>query len=139
MRRICLDGSCRLTGLSVEPNNYGIEAGSVFEMNLPGSVQDALIEAMIVPDPYYAENELETLFIGKSDWSISRSFDLDKKDGMHYVLRLEKVDTIAELLINGISVACFDNEHRIYELDVTSYLVCGSNDIEFRFTSSEKV
>ena len=139
MRRICLDGNWSLIALSPEKNNYGIKDGSSFEITMPTSVQDALIEAMVVPDPYYAENELETMFIGKSDWSISRSFDLDIASGCRYVLHLEKVDTIASLILNGRQVASFDNEHRIYNVDVTEYLVSGSNDIEFRFTSSEKI
>ena len=55
------------------------------------------------------------------------------------MLRLEKVDTIASLYINGTLVSSFDNEHRIYEIDVTPFLLDGENSIEFRFTSSEKV
>ena len=101
MRKLCLDGKWTLKGLDVENNNYDITDGSTFEMEIPGSVQDALIESLVVPDPYYAENELETLFIGRSDWSIFRSFDFAPVSGCRYVLRLEKVDTIAELLINA--------------------------------------
>ena len=56
MRRICLDGNWSLIALSPEKNNYGIKDGSSFEITMPTSVQDALIEAMVVPDPYYAEN-----------------------------------------------------------------------------------
>ncbi len=139
MKKTILDGNWKLTALSPQKNNYGIADGSTFEISMPTSVQDALIEALVVPDPYYAENELELAFIGKSNWSISRSFDFKVKKGCHYVLRLEKVDTIADLFLNGKKVASFDNEHRIYELDITSYLVTGQNDIEFVFTSSETV
>lgn len=139
MKKTILDGNWKLTALSPQKNNYGIIDGSTFEIRMPTSVQDALIEALVVPDPYYAENELELAFIGKSNWSISRSFDFKVKKSCHYVLRLEKVDTIADLFLNGKKVASFDNEHRIYELDITSYLVTGQNDIEFVFTSSETV
>ncbi len=139
MRRISLDGRWKLRAERVEENNYGISDGSTFDLSLPGSVQDSLIEALVVPDPYYARNELETLFIGRSDWSVSRSINIGKKPGCTYVLRLEKVDTIAVLRINGREVSSFDNEHRIYELDVTPFLVEGRNSFEFLFTSSEKV
>ncbi len=138
MRRISLDGHWKLRADRVEENNYGISEGSLFEMDMPGSVQDALIEAMVVPDPYYAKNELETLFIGRSDWGISRDLRLLKRRDCTYILRLEKVDTIASLKINGREVASFDNEHRIYELDVTDSLLYGRNSFEFLFTSSEK-
>lgn len=139
MKKTILDGNWTLTALSVEENHYGIADGSTFDICMPTSVQDALIESLVVPDPYYADNELEVAFIGRSDWSIKRSFDFCVSSGCHYVLRLEKVDTIADLFLNSSKVASFDNEHRIYELDITSYLVTGKNDIEFRFTSSEKI
>ena len=134
-----LDGIWRLQAVSPEENNYGIIEGSTYEMPLPGSVQDALIDSMVVPDPYMECNELETLFIGRSDWNISRDFDFSPVPGSRYILRLEKVDTIATLYLNGNMVSSFDNEHRIYELDVTSYLRKGSNLIEFRFIASEKI
>ncbi|MBO4425010.1 MAG: hypothetical protein J5768_05790, partial [Spirochaetales bacterium] len=90
---MCLDGVWKLEALSVDDNNYEIADGSTFEIGIPGSVQDALIDSMVVPDPYLGCNELETLFIGKSDWAISREFELSIKRGCHYVLHLEKVDT----------------------------------------------
>ena len=136
---ICLDGIWTLQAVAPEQNNYGITDGSTFDMPIPGSVQDALIESMVVPDPYQGCNELETLFIGRSDWKTCRDFDITLKEGLHYVLRLEKVDTIATLFINGEEVASFDNEHRIYQPDVTRFLHSGRNSIEFRFVSSEKV
>ena len=139
MRRIRLDGEWELQALRVEENSYDVRDGSRFPMDIPGCVQDALIEDLVVPDPYYARNELETLFIGRSDWRISRTFDLRKRDGRTYILRLEKVDTIATLAINKVNVASFDNEHRIYEIDVTDALQDGENLVEFDFTSSEKV
>ena len=139
MRELSLNGEWKLTASRVEENNYGIRDGSSFVMRLPGSVQDALIDQAVVPDPYLGCNELEDLFIGRSDWNISRSFDLDFDASRHYVLHLSKVDTVADLYINGALVASFDNEHRIFDLDVTSFLADGTNEIEFRFTSSEKL
>ena len=139
MREICLNGDWNLIATRVEENNYRIAAGFGFSMPIPGSVQDALIDQAIVPDPYCGCNELETLFIGRSDWNISRSFELDYDASKHYILHLSKVDTVADLFINGALVASFDNEHRIFDLDVTSFLADGTNEIEFRFTSSEKL
>ena len=139
MREICLSGDWNLVATRVEENNYGITNGSGFSMPIPGSVQDALIGQAIVPDPYCGCNELETLFIGRSDWTITRAFKLDLNPACHYVLHLEKVDTVASLYINGALVASFDNEHRIFDLDVTSFLQDGLNEMEFRFTSSEKL
>lgn len=140
LKTFLLDGLWTLVANKPEANNYDIKDGSSFEMPLPGSVQDALIEQLVVPDPYYADNELETMFIGKSDWKISRTFEISQLNTRaHYVLKLEKVDTVATLYLNGREVESFDNEHRIFFLDVTQYLKEGENLIEFRFTSSEKL
>lgn len=140
MQKFILDGVWTLVAVMPEANNYEIKDGSSYEMNIPGSVQDALIEQAIVPDPYYADNELETMFIGKSDWNISRSFYLPKKNkNCHYILKLEKVDTVASLYLNGHRIAEFDNEHRIFYIDLTEYLNEGDNFIEFRFIASEKL
>ncbi len=140
MKTLVLDGVWKLVASKLEANNYDIQDGSSFELELPGSVQDALIEQLIVPDPYYADNELETMFIGKSDWNISRTFEISPLNAKaHYVLKLEKVDTVATLYINNQKVESFDNEHRIFFLDVTQYLKEGSNLIEFKFISSEKL
>lgn len=138
MKQIKLNGIWDLKARNVAENNYSVKKGSKFTMNIPGSVQDTLIEKHIVPDPYVEKNELETMFIGKSDWSISRKFNLEKTDSK-YVLKLEKVDTIAVLYINGFEVKHFDNEHQIHFIDVTDYVKNGSNDIAFEFTASEKV
>lgn len=140
MKTFLLDGTWTLVANNPEPNNYDIKDGSTFDMSLPGSVQDALIEQLIVPDPYYADNELETIFIGKSDWNIFKTFKIEKFNiKAHYILKLEKVDTIASLFINEREVSSFDNEHRIFFLDVTNYLKEGENLIEFRFVASEKI
>ena len=109
MRTYILDGTWTLSANKPEPNNYDIKDGSSFEMLLPGSVQDALIAQMVVPDPYYADNELETMFIGRSDWNISRTFEMKRLNAKaHCILKLEKVDTIATLFINDMEVERFD-------------------------------
>lgn len=132
-----LSGTWKLKAINVEKNNYKIRNGNTFKINIPSSVQDTLINQMIVPDPYYADNELETMFIGKSDWSISKKFKI-KKDDYHWILKLEKVDTIATLKINSKIVRNFDNEHEIYFIDITDYVNDGINSISIDFTASEK-
>jgi len=134
-----LDGEWTLRPSRIEKNNYGITDSSSFEMTLPGSIQDALIEEMVVPDPYYGCNELELSFIGRSDWDVERVFSFRKKPSCRYILKLEKVDTVVSLYIEGRFVAVMDNEHEIHHIDVTDFLRSGDNRIRFSFRSSEKV
>ena len=49
--KMILDGNWKLTAVSPRDNNYGITDGSTFEMPVPGSVQDCLIDSLVVPDP----------------------------------------------------------------------------------------
>lgn len=131
-----LDGKWTLTAVTVLDNVAGITAGDAFEMNIPGDVHDTLVKGNFIKDPYYGTNELDTLWIGKSDWTIERTFEYTKQLNRTY-LCLEKVDTVADLFINDQKVASFDNEHQIHYLDVTDFLKEGTNTIRFDFTSSE--
>lgn len=133
-----LDGVWKLTATNAYENNAGISSGDTFDIAIPGDVHFELLKQGRIEDPYYGTQELDTLWIGKSDWSIERDFEYHRQLGRTY-LCLEKVDTTATLFINGMMVAAFDNEHHIHYLDITDFLDEGQNNIVFAFTSSEKI
>lgn len=137
MNKINLSGSWRATCLDIEKNDFKINKGSEYPINIPGDLHSALIKESIIPDPYYAKNELDILFISRGEWSIEREFNY-KNDGRKAFLKLEKLDTICTLYINNVSVESFDNEHQIYYVDITKHLKNGINKILFIFHSSEK-
>lgn len=137
MTRTLLDGLWILEAYDIVGSN-NIRKGDEFDIVIPGEVHSALLEAGRIPDPYYSQNERETLWVGKSDWIIKRSFSW-KRTEEHVVLSLSKVDTVAHLSINGKEVAFLDNEHRAYFIEVTDYLVEGENEISFLFESAERI
>ena len=106
---------------------------------LPGDVQSALLKAGKTIDPFWGRNELKTQWIGRRDWTVTRTFDaggeiLAKKA---VVLRLEDVDTFATISLNGHELGKTDNRFRRWEFDVKPYLRAGKNELKGVFASSE--
>ena len=138
MKEITLDGLWKLRADKIEDNKFGIKENMEWDMALPGDVHDTLIKNNTIPDPYYGMNELDILFIGRGDWSIYRTFNWKKEDERTFI-RLEKVDTVARLFINGEKVRGFENEHQIHFIEITKFLKEGENTISFSFRSSESL
>ncbi len=137
MSEIKLNGIWKATPLEIEDNRFGITKESVYDVHIPGDLHSALIDEKIIPNPYYGKNELDILFLSRSEWLIEREFNW-KKTEKRVFLRLEKLDTVASLYINDEKVRDYDNIHRIYYEDITSFVVDGKNKIGFVFHSAEK-
>ena len=105
---------------------------------VPGDVHSALLQAGLIEDPYYAFNELENLWVGRCDWVIRRTFNLDESFLNHAAVyqRAEDVDTFCDITINGHKVGSTTNRFRRWEWDVKPYLVAGENVIEGYFHSA---
>lgn len=110
-----------------------------FKYAVPGDIQSALMKAGLISDTFVGTNEVENLWVGKSDWNVSRKFDvtselLAKKE---IVLRLEDCDCFATVFVNGQRVGETTDRFQRYEFDVKSALKSGANEIVARFRSPE--
>ena len=107
---------------------------------VPGSVYHDLLAAERIPDPFYRDNEMETLKLMDNDFVYFRSFQVDDAllAGDKVLLRAEGLDTIAAVHINGQIVGEACNMHRIWEFDVKSVLHPGENTITVSFRSPTK-
>ena len=106
---------------------------------VPGGVHTALLKAGLIVDSFWGQNEVKNLWVGKSDWNISREFEvssefLAKKE---IVLRLEDCDSFATIFINGDRVGETTDRFQRYTFDVKPFLKSGKNVIEGRFRSPE--
>ena len=130
---IDLSGTWHLEGV-------GEGVPSDLQVQVPGDVHAALLEAGLIEDPYYGFNELENLWVGRTDWRISRTFVLSAEDLAHKAvyLRAEDVDTFCDISINGHKIGSTSNRFRRWEWDVKPYLKAGENTIEGYFRSAEK-
>jgi beta-mannosidase len=104
---------------------------------VPGCVHTDLLAAGKISDPFYRDNEDAIQWVGKSDWTYKRSFDVsgDVLKNDRVLLRCEGLDTLATIKINGQQIGEANNMFRTWEFDVKSVLQSGSNEIEILFHS----
>lgn len=115
MKALSLNGTWRMTG-----GGYDV-CGTV-----PGSMYSFLLNAGLMEDPYYRDNEFSALALSHNDYTFERTFTFEK--GAHrYLLRFEGLDTLCDVSLNGTHVAHTDNMHVTYEFDVTDKLTDGEN------------
>ena len=103
---------------------------------VPGVVQNDLLAAGKIPDPFYGKNEDALQWIGDAAWTYTRDFDVPKSMLRHgfIVLRCEGLDTVASITVNGRKLADTANMFRTYEFDVEPMLKEGSNAISVTFS-----
>ena len=117
MKSLSLNGIWKMTGTDIE-----------CEGKIPGSLYSFLLDAGMMDDPHYRENEFGALALTHDDYTFSRTFDFEKGDD-RYILRFEGIDTMADVYFNGVHIAYTDDMHITYEFDVTELLRNGENEV----------
>ena len=115
MKNYSLCGEWRMTG-----NGYDCKG------TVPGSLYSFLLNAGLMEDPYYRDNEFKALELTHHDYTFEKRF-LYKHDGYKHFLRFEGLDTFCDIELNGHFVAHTDDMHVTYEFDVTDLLAEGEN------------
>lgn len=100
---------------------------------VPGCVHTDLLDAGILPDPYFRDEETRVQWIGERTWIYSRTFDLPELIASNILLHCEGLDTLATIFINGHEIARTDNMYRTWEFDIRDAVKPGRNQIEIRF------
>lgn len=101
---------------------------------LPGDVHGALLEAGLIPDPYYGENEKAVMWVNETAWGVERSFTASASDIDGYLtLTLAEVDCIATIFLNGEEIARTDNSFVRNDIDVTGKVHEGDNTLRVEF------
>ena len=108
-----------LWNMSWEGNPDGEISGSV-----PGSVYSFLMDAGLMEDPFYRDNELEALRLMERDYSFTRKFDLPESliKCRNQIIRFDGIDTIADIYLNGTLLGHADNMHCTWEFSVAGLL-----------------
>jgi beta-mannosidase len=123
MNKILLNGTWNMQG-----NGYNVDG------KIPGSIYSFLLDAKLIDDPFYRDNEDFALKLCEHDYIFSRKFDV-KKTNNKFLLCLEGIDTIADIFVNGFFVAHVQNMHLKYEFDVTNLLISGENEVAVKIYS----
>lgn len=104
---------------------------------VPGIVQEDLLRAGRLKDPYYRDNELDAQWVEKKEWEYERSFIIDEsffgRDKI--LLDCRGLDVICELYLNNVLIANTQNMFIEYEFDVKQYLKVGTNTLHAVFRS----
>ncbi|KAJ6668857.1 hypothetical protein lerEdw1_012343 [Lerista edwardsae] len=104
---------------------------------VPGCVHTALLREGLIQDPYYRFNDLAYRWISLDNWTYSRTFETPFKVSMWQKVSLvfEGVDTIAQVVVNNVTVGRTDNTFSRYSFDVTG-VIKEVNAIEVHFFSA---
>lgn len=107
------------------------------ETQVPGDVHSTLLAHGIIEDPYYSTNDQACRWIERKIWVYRMEFDLpDKWEGDAVILKFDGLDTLAEVFVNGESVAVSDNMFVPVHADLTGRLKQRSNVAVIRFDSA---
>lgn len=100
-------------------------------ISVPGDVHSALLSAGRIPDPYFGTNECLTTWVGNQDWVVEWDFDLTSEQlrKKRLSLRLEDVDTLCDLFLNGVKIGSTCNRFRRFEFDISGKAKLGRNTL----------
>jgi len=116
---------------------HRLGSDSTFPASVPGCIHLDLMNAGIIPDPFFGENEKQVQWVGNQDWVYQTRFRVDSKMyGFRNIdLVFEGLDTYAKVYLNGELLLDADNMFRTWKLDVKSKLHKGHNDLKVVFCS----
>ena len=108
---------------------------------LPGSAHEALLRAgVLVGDPLWRDNELRFRWVALEDWTFTCTFLFAPSHpllGAAALLRLDGVDTVADVRLNGELVGRTESMFVRYTLALRPGLLrAGSNALTLGFTSA---
>lgn len=106
-------------------------AGYETEGTVPGSVYSFLLDAKLMEDPFYRDNELKALSLTDNEFTFTRKFEYSSNNAV--LLHCDGLDTLCDIYINDSHIGYADNMHRRWEFDVTEQLKNGENEIKIVF------
>jgi beta-mannosidase len=106
----------------------------------PTDVHLALLEAGIIPDPFYRDHEKELQWVSEQDWIFATQFDIENSfyNHEHIELVFEGLDTYAKVVLNDSLVLTSENMFRNWRIKVDDVLKPGNNKLCISFASPEK-
>jgi beta-mannosidase len=137
--------------LSAKESSMEWDLGGVFQLTnkehvvdtsitLPGDVHSALIEAGIIPDPYFGVNEQVVNWVNHANWDVERVFSATADMVSDYLtLTLNEVDCIAKIFLNGQVLGHVDNQFIRHDFDVTGKILLGENTLRIEFDVARHV
>ena len=94
------------------------------ETEVPFSMYGDLLKYHQIGDPYYRDNEKEAYPYSREDCRYQTEFDVSEKllNCRKIWLRFEGIDTLADIILNGVEIGSVFNMHRVWEFSVEKLL-----------------
>ena len=120
--------------ISLNGNDWKLTNGSsmtAISASVPGEVYIPLVDAGIIDHPYYGMNPMTDQWVAKSDWTYTKTFNIDQTVLNMRVVQLvaDGIDSKANVSINGKLVFMNDNMFHRNVVNIKSFLTSGSNTI----------
>lgn len=135
LHRTDLGGDYELRLLDAPATAPGELRNRAIIATVPGQVHTDLMRAGELSNPDVGFGEADQAWIGHSQWSYARSFEWVTRAGA-VELVADGLDTVAEVFLNGRSVARTADQHIGYRWNVSEFLVEGTNRLEVVFDSA---
>ncbi|CAI5784588.1 beta-mannosidase isoform X1 [Podarcis lilfordi] len=105
--------------------------------DVPGCVHTALLRHGLIQDPYYRFNDLAYAWISLDNWTYSRDFKtpFDIRTWQKVSLVFDGVDTVAQIVVNNVTVGRTNNMFNRYSFDITD-VIKEVNAIHVNFVSA---
>lgn len=130
---IALDGAweVRIDPADAEAAKAHPREARWFPARVPGSVQQDLLAAKRVPDPFEGINEAPIQWAGLTNWQFRRVIEVTPamlaRD--HLELVFDGLDTFATVSVNGKMLLTTANAHRRWRVDARAALKAGRNEL----------
>ena len=130
MQKILLSGEWTLTNP---------ETHATYKAIVPGDVHNDLLNAAVIPDPYYSDNANVCGWVTEQDWIYEKKFQVTE-DMLNNKLKLvfDGIDTFSEIYINGTKIADTNNMFLRYAFKINDYVTVGENTVTVKLLSIRK-
>jgi beta-mannosidase len=108
---------------------------------VPGNVHTDLMQAGLIPDPFFGTNEDSVQWVTQQRWVYQTIFELDAvlREYDNLELVFEGLDSYADIYLNDSLVLQTDNMFRSWQLEVNSLLLQGPNVLRIVFHPADSI
>jgi len=103
---------------------------------VPGDVHSALLDAGIIPDPYWRDTEVSLDWIHQSEWTATKTFDFAGNDEGQWTLSFDGIDCVADIWLNDVLLGYVENRFLRHDFEASDALVTGPNRLKVVFRSN---